>query len=58
VPKCDRRGGPLFADEAQPVRDAVERIIEVIESEDAEREALLAERNRIDARIAELQSQN
>jgi CO dehydrogenase maturation factor len=55
VPKCDRRGGPLFAGEAQPVRDAVERIIAVIDSDDAEREALLAERDRIDARIAQLQ---
>ena len=55
VQVCDRRGGPLFAGEAQPVRDAVERIIEVIESEESEREALLAERERIDARIAELQ---
>jgi CO dehydrogenase maturation factor len=60
VPKCDRRGGPLLAGEAQPVRDAVERIIAVIDSEPtptkaAERQALLAERNRIDARITELQ---
>jgi CO dehydrogenase maturation factor len=55
VPKCDRRGGPLLAGEAQPVRDAVERIIAVIENEDAERQALLAERDRIDARISELQ---
>ena len=55
VPKCDRRGGQLFEGEAQPVRDAVQRIIAVIESEDEEREALLAERKRIDARITELQ---
>jgi CO dehydrogenase maturation factor len=55
VPKCDRRGGPLLTGEAQPVRDAVERIIAVIESADHERDALLAERDRIDARITELQ---
>ena len=60
VPKCDRRGGPLLAGEAQPVRDAVERIIAVIDSEpvtvnSGERDALLAERDRIDKRIAELQ---
>jgi CO dehydrogenase maturation factor len=60
VRACDRRGGPLLAGEAQPVRDAVDRIIAVIDSEPtprsaAEREALLAERDRIDRRIAELQ---
>ncbi len=43
------------AGEAQSVREAVDRIIAVIESEEDEREALLAERERIDARIAELQ---
>ena len=55
VPKVDRRGGPLLAGEAQSVRDAVERIIAVIDSEESERDALLAERERIDRRIAELQ---
>jgi CO dehydrogenase maturation factor len=55
VPAADRRGGPLNPDEAQSVREAVEQIIAVIESEEDEREALLAERDRIDARIAELQ---
>jgi CO dehydrogenase maturation factor len=60
VPKVDRRGGPLLAGEAQSVRDAVERIIAVIDSEPtlpnvAERDALLAERERIDRRISELQ---
>ena len=51
----DRRGGPILPGEAQSVRDAVERIIAVIESEDDEREALLAERERINRRITELQ---
>ena len=55
VPMVDRRGGPLNPDEAQSVRDVVEQIIAVIESEESEREALLAERDRIDQRIAELQ---
>jgi CO dehydrogenase maturation factor len=55
VPKSDRRGGPLLPGEAQSVRDAVEQIIAVIDSEESEREALLAERERIDRRIAELQ---
>jgi len=58
VPKADRRGGPLGPGEAQSVREAVEKIVAVIDSEDAEREALLAERDRIDQRIAELQGQN
>jgi CO dehydrogenase maturation factor len=58
VPAADRRGGPLGPGEAQSVRDAVERIVAVIDSEHDEREALLAERDRIDARIAELQGQN
>jgi CO dehydrogenase maturation factor len=55
VPAADRRGGPLNPGEAAAVRDAVERILAVIDSEDAEREALVAERDRIDRRIAELQ---
>ncbi len=55
VPMVDRRGGPLRPEEAQSVRDAVEQIIAVIESEESEREGLLAERDRIDRRIAELQ---
>jgi CO dehydrogenase maturation factor len=55
VPKSDKRGGPLLAGEAQSVRDAVEQIIAVIDSEESEREALLAERERIDRRISELQ---
>ncbi len=55
VPKCDRRGGPLLAGEAQPVRDAVEQIIAVIESGETETEALQAEGGRILKRITELQ---
>ena len=55
VPAADRRGGPLLPGEAPAVREAVEQIMSVIDSEDAEREALLAERDRIDRRIAELQ---
>ena len=51
----DKRGGPLLAGEAQPVRDAVEQIIAVIESGETETEALQAEGGRILKRITELQ---
>ena len=56
IPAYKRANSPiLLPNDYQPVRDAVERIIAVIDSEDDERSALLAERERIDARIAELQ---
>jgi len=50
VPKCDRRGGPLLTGEAQPVRDAVDRIIAVIEPGEPAPEA-----TPVDAPVAELQ---
>ena len=56
VPAADRRGGPLLPEEASPVRQAVETIIDFVESPDEERNALLRERDRIERRLIELRT--
>jgi CO dehydrogenase maturation factor len=54
VPLADRRGTALTAEQAPAVREAVEKIVDFIDSPDAERNALLAERERIERRLIEL----
>ncbi|MCA1690710.1 MAG: AAA family ATPase [Acidimicrobiales bacterium] len=54
VPAADRRGTALTADEASDVRRAVAAIVDFVESPDAERTALLLERDRIERRLIEL----
>lgn len=54
VPLADRRGGPLLPEEAGPVREAVITIADFIMSPEAERNALLKERDRIERRLIEL----
>jgi CO dehydrogenase maturation factor len=54
VPQADRTGSPLGPGQARTVREAVERIVDWVESPDNERAALLRERERIERRIAEL----
>ena len=54
VPQADRRGTALDANEASSVREAVERIIEFVDDVHDEKGALLAERSRVDRRLAEL----
>ncbi len=51
---ADRRGEAVPDEGADEVRAAVNRIVELLESPDDERDALLAERVRLDARIASL----
>ncbi|MGH9188706.1 MAG: AAA family ATPase [Acidimicrobiales bacterium] len=50
----DRRGVAVPAGEAPDVRAAVDAIVELLESPDEERDALLRERARVEERIAEL----
>jgi len=57
VPLADRRGTALQPGEAASVRQAVQTIIEFIESPEAERNALLAERERIERRLLELREE-
>ncbi len=57
VGEADRRGGPLAEGKGDPVRQAVEQILDFVDSPDEERVALLRERERIQARIAELTAQ-
>jgi CO dehydrogenase maturation factor len=54
VPAADRRGTGLTLDQASGVREAVEAIVDFVESTDAERNALLRERERIERRLIEL----
>ena len=54
VPLADRRGTMLNPTEASSVRAAVETIIDFIDSPEAERNALLQERERIERRLIEL----
>jgi CO dehydrogenase maturation factor len=54
VADADRRGAPLAPGKGEAVRQAVEEILDFIDSPDEERAALLHERQRIEARIAEL----
>jgi CO dehydrogenase maturation factor len=56
VPAADRRGGPLLPGEASPVRQAVETIMDFVESPDEERNALLRERDRIEQRLQALRT--
>jgi CO dehydrogenase maturation factor len=56
VPAADRRGTPLLLDEASDVRKAIAAIVDFVESPDAERLALLRERERIEQRLADLKS--
>lgn len=57
VGEADRRGGPLATGQGDAVRQAVDQIIEFVNSPDEERVALMRERERIEARIAELTAQ-
>ncbi len=57
VGEADRRGGPLAPGKGDAVRQAVDQILAFIDSPDEERVALLRERQRIEARIAELTAQ-
>jgi CO dehydrogenase maturation factor len=52
--EADRAGVPVAAGEAPGVRAVVEAIVDLLESPDEEREALLKERLRVDLRLAEL----
>jgi CO dehydrogenase maturation factor len=54
VDTADRRGTGLRDGEGDSVREAVEAIVDFLESPDEEREALLAERERIQSLIDEL----
>lgn len=54
VPLADRRGTPIATGEAESVKTAVEGLLDFIESPDAERNALLAERERIERRLIQL----
>jgi CO dehydrogenase maturation factor len=58
VPLADRRGTPITTDEAGTVRAAVELLLDYIESPDAERNALLAERERIERRLIQLSAES
>lgn len=51
VDAADRRGTGLAAGEGNAVRDAVKAIVDFLESPDEEREALLAERDRVQSRL-------
>jgi len=57
VGTADRRGTPLTAEEAGPVRAAVAAVLAWVEGAHDERAGLEAERARIDRRIAELEAQ-
>jgi CO dehydrogenase maturation factor len=54
VPAADRRGTALDDDQAPIVREAVEKILDYIESPDAQRNALLRERERVDRKLIQL----
>jgi len=55
VPRADRAGTPLAADQGDDVRAAVARIVDVVESEEEERMALLRKREKLQERISALQ---
>ena len=57
VPAADRRGTALSAEQAPIVREAVERILDYVESPDAQRNALLEQRERIDRKLIQLTEQ-
>lgn len=57
VPQADRRGTAIADDQASTVREAVEKIVEFIESPEEERAALLRERERIERRLIQLTEQ-
>jgi CO dehydrogenase nickel-insertion accessory protein CooC1 len=54
VPAADRRGSELKPEAVDEIRQAVSAIVDFVESPDAERIALLAERDRIEQRLAQL----
>jgi CO dehydrogenase maturation factor len=54
VPAADRRGTALTAEQAPIVREAVEKILDYVESPDAQRNALLEQRERIDRKLIQL----
>jgi CO dehydrogenase maturation factor len=54
VPAADRRGTALTPEQAPVVREAVEKIIDFVESPEAQRNALLRERERIDRKLIQL----
>ena len=54
VPLADRRGTALGAGEASPVREAIAKIVAFVDSVFDERRSLLAERDRVDRRLAQL----
>ena len=55
VVEADRMGTVLPPGKAQAVRAAVAELVQFLDSSDAERQALITERARIDRRLAELQ---
>ena len=57
VVEADRLGTELAADRGQLVRAAVEELVDFLDSSYEERRSLLAERDRIDQRLAELTSE-
>jgi len=56
VPRADRRGTPLEAEEATDVRAAVDAILDVVDDEDAHRRALAHQGDRLGRRIAVVES--
>ena len=56
VPQADRAGAPLGASQGADVRAAVARLIDVVESEEEQRAALLRQRAKVREKIALLQT--
>jgi CO dehydrogenase maturation factor len=56
VAESDRQGTRLAAERGEPVRRAVNEIVEFLDSPQEERDALMRERERLDRRLAELQA--
>jgi CO dehydrogenase nickel-insertion accessory protein CooC1 len=54
VPAADRRGSELKPEAVADIQQAVSAIVDFVESPEAERVALLRERDRIEQRLAEL----